>query len=877
MLSSERWAEVKRIFHAAIDLGAEDRSALLERECAADASVKQEVESLLASHQEADDVMENPAELWRAVDGPIPDPWLDRMIGPYQPVAKIGTGGMGAVYRAIRVDDHFVKQLAIKVLRDGRLEPSQLRRFKNERQILASLDHPNIARLLDAGTTSDGHPYFVMEFVDGTRIDEYCDAHRLNIVQRVKLFRQVCAAVQFAHQRLVVHRDLKPANILISEEGSPKLLDFGIAKLLDPELFFQTVDLTATAVQPMTPDYASPEQARGEAVTTASDVYSLGVILYHLLTGHPPYQVAKLPPGRMVQAICEQEPEKPSLVISRTENSTTHNGSSETLTPAGVSSPREGQPALLRRKLAGDLDNIILKALHKDPARRYGSAEQLANDLTRYLDGLPVQARPDTLWYRAGKYMRRNSVPVTAAALVFACMAVSVLVTARQARIARAAQTRAEKHFQDLQRITHDMIFDVHDAIQYLPGATSARKALVQDALFYLDNLAKESSGDLALQRELAAAYEKVGDVQGLNVRSNLGETAAALESYNKALGIMQSVVQADAANAQNRRALGRAYSKYAAIQLGIGNFKEGLEAARKNLEMTTELARESSPADQPAQTDLALAYNMMSDAQVYNNNLDAALESARKSLAIFETLLVADPTIRSYRRNVALEHKKIGGIYEYTGKLDAALAEDQAAIPFNEALAAEDHTDMLARRDLSISYSSIGDVLLKTGKTVAALKLYQQAAAIDDAIAAQDPRDAWALKYQIYDGIRVGDALAASGHLPAARAAYQRTVEFSERWASLDVMNVRAQADLASAYAKMAGARFAAASARGVSPRQKRADLLAAQSLYQKSLAIWDQLRAKGAIGPEHAKYPKSVADNLANCQRALKGVGAL
>lgn len=876
MLSSERWAEVKRIFHAAIDLGAEDRSALLERECAADASVKQEVESLLASHQEADDVMENPAELWRAVDGPIPDPWLDRMIGPYQPVAKIGTGGMGAVYRAIRVDDHFVKQLAIKVLRDGRLEPSQLRRFKNERQILASLDHPNIARLLDAGTTSDGHPYFVMEFVDGTRIDEYCDAHRLNIVQRVKLFRQVCAAIQFAHQRLVVHRDLKPANILISEEGSPKLLDFGIAKLLDPELFFQTVDLTATAVQPMTPDYASPEQARGEAVTTASDVYSLGVILYHLLTGHPPYQVAKLPPGRMVQAICEQEPEKPSLVISRTENSTTHNGSSETLTPAGVSSPREGQPALLRRKLAGDLDNIILKALHKDPARRYGSAEQLANDLTRYLDGLPVQARPDTLWYRAGKYMRRNSVPVTAAALVFACMAVSVLVTARQARIARAAQTRAEKHFQDLQRITHDMIFDVHDAIQYLPGATSARKALVQDALFYLDNLAKESSGDLALQRELAAAYEKVGDVQGLNVRSNLGETAAALESYNKALGIMQSVVQADAANAQNRRALGRAYSKYAAIQLVIGNFKEGLEAARKNLEMTTELARESSPADQPAQTDLALAYNMMSDAQVYNNNLDAALESARKSLAIFETLLVADPTIRSYRRNVALEHKKIGGIYEYTGKLDAALAEDQAAIPFNEALAAEDHTDMLARRDLSISYSSIGDVLLKTGKTVAALKLYQQAAAIDDAIAAQDPRDAWALKYQIYDGIRVGDALAASGHLPAARAAYQRTVEFSERWASLDVMNVRAQADLASAYAKMAGARFAA-SARGVSPRQKRADLLAAQSLYQKSLAIWDQLRAKGAIGPEHAKYPKSVADNLANCQRALKGVGAL
>jgi non-specific serine/threonine protein kinase/serine/threonine-protein kinase len=873
--SSERWAEVKRIFHAAIDLGAADRPALLERECSADAALKKEVESLLASHQEAGDALENPDELWRPVGAPIPDPWLDRKIGPYQPVAKVGEGGMGAVYRAIRVDDHFVKQLAIKVLRDGRLEPSQLRRFKNERQILASLDHPNIARLLDAGTTSDGHPYFVMEFVDGTRIDQYCDAQRLNVVQRVKLFRQVCAAVQFAHQRLVVHRDLKPANILISQDGSPKLLDFGIAKLLDPELFFQTVDLTATAMQPMTPDYASPEQARGEAVTTASDVYSLGVILYRLLTGHPPYQVAKLPPGRMVQAICEQEPEKPSLVISRTENATTHNGSPETLTPEGVSSAREGQPALLRRKLAGDLDNIILKALHKDPARRYGSAEQLANDLTRYLDGLPVQARPDTLWYRAGKYVRRNSVPVAAAALVFACMAVSVLVTARQARIARAAQTRAEKRFKDLQRITHDMIFDVHDAIQYLPGATSARKSLVQDALFYLDNLAKESSDDLALQRELAAAYEKVGDVQGLNVRSNLGETAAALESYRKALGIMQSVVEADPASVQNRRALAEAYNKYAAIQLETGNFGEALEAAKKNLEMTMGLAQESSPADQPTQTDLALAYNMLSDAQVDNNNLDAAVESARKSLAIFETLMVADPANRNYRRNVALEHKKIGGIYEYTGKLDAALAEDQAALPFNVALAAEDPNDTLARRDLSISYSSIGDVLLRKGTAVASLKLYQQAAAIDDAIAAQDPKDAWALNYQIYDGTRVGDALAASGQLPAARAAYHRTVELAERWASLDGMNVRAQADLASAYARMAGTYYVATPAHEVSPQQKRADLLAAQSLYQKSLAIWNQLRAKGAIGPEHEKDPKSVAEGLANCQRALNGAG--
>ncbi len=236
----ERWADIKRIFHAALDLSAEQRSSFLARECSADPSLRTEVESLIACYRQAGDGLEEPAQLCNTETDSEWDPWLERKIGPYQPVARIGEGGMGIVYRGVRLDDHFIKHLAIKVLRHDLSGSSQVRRFKSERQILASLDHPNIARLLDAGTTEDGYPFLVMECVEGTRIDDYCDAHRLNIVERVKLVRRVCEAVQYAHQKLVVHRDLKPANILVTEDGVPKLLDFGIAKLLDPELYLQT-------------------------------------------------------------------------------------------------------------------------------------------------------------------------------------------------------------------------------------------------------------------------------------------------------------------------------------------------------------------------------------------------------------------------------------------------------------------------------------------------------------------------------------------------------------------------------------------------------------------------------------------------------------
>src|SRR6185312_11780525 len=266
-----------------------ERAIYLDGFCAAEPELRKEVESLLRHHHEAGTVMDHPVKFTPALlPGDENDPWIGRNIGPYQTVSKIGQGGMGTVYRAIRVDDHYLKNLAIKLARSGMATGRYLRRFRSERQIMASLDHPNIARLLDGGTTEEGIPYLVMEYIEGQPIDAYCDSHSLNTVERLKLFCQVCAAVQYAHQSLVVHRDLKPGNILVTAEGIPKLLDFGIAKLLDPELFFQTVEAGGTMMKAMTPEYASPEQVRGETITTSSDVYSLGVILYRLLTGHPP-------------------------------------------------------------------------------------------------------------------------------------------------------------------------------------------------------------------------------------------------------------------------------------------------------------------------------------------------------------------------------------------------------------------------------------------------------------------------------------------------------------------------------------------------------------------------------------------------------------
>jgi serine/threonine-protein kinase len=342
-------------------------------------------------------------------------------------------------------------------LADGAPAPEVLERFKSERQILAALDHPNIARLLDGGTTDDGLPYLVMEYVEGTLVTDYCDDRRLTTNDRLQIFRTICAAVQHAHQNLVVHRDLKPSNILITPDGTPKLLDFGIAKVLNPALSGPAMERTGTELRVLTPDYASPEQVRGEKLTTTSDIYSLGVVLYELLTGHRPYRSINTPSHDFARVICEQEPPKPSTAVSSVEV-VTHDDSrpQTTITPESVSQARDTQLDKLRRRLFGDLDNIVLMALRKEPERRYESAAQLSTDIQRHLDGLPVIARKATFKYRAGKFVRRNRLAVAAAAVLLLSLIGGIVATAWQARAAawqaRAAASQAQAALQEKEK-----------------------------------------------------------------------------------------------------------------------------------------------------------------------------------------------------------------------------------------------------------------------------------------------------------------------------------------------------------------------------------------------------------------------------------------
>ncbi len=399
-MTPERWKLAKEVLGTALDRPARERAAWVAEACGGDAELRAEVESLLASHGEANGFLETTARdaVLRSVMQARPEALAGARIGPYRVLSEIGRGGMGAVYLAERDDQEYRKRVAIKLVRGDVDSASLVRRFRQERQILAELDHPNIARLLDGGTTDEGASYFVMEHVEGVPIDAYCEARGLSVDQRLDLVRTVCSAVGDAHRKLVVHRDLKPGNILVTAEGTPKLLDFGIAKLLTPQ---PGSELTVTGTKLMTPEYASPEQWRGGSVTAASDIYALGVLLYRLLTGRGPYRVGSGLPHELERAICEEDPAPPS---------------------SAAAPP-------MRHRLAGDLDAIVLKALRKEPERRYGSAEELSADIRRYREGLPVTARKDGLVYRAGRLLRKNkAVAVTALTMAATAAIVSAFV-----------------------------------------------------------------------------------------------------------------------------------------------------------------------------------------------------------------------------------------------------------------------------------------------------------------------------------------------------------------------------------------------------------------------------------------------------------------
>lgn len=513
-MSSTHWKKVNELFDAALEHGAAQRSAFLKAACAEEESLYVEVQSLLAAHDQAGNFIESSVlpkamELLKEQKEQLSP---GAQVGAYKIIKQIGFGGMGAVYMAERADKQFEKHVAIKVIKHGMDTLSVIRRFHNERQILATFDHPNIARLLDAGSTESGVPYFVMEYVEGQPIDEYCDARKLSIEKRLQLFCQVCAAVSYAHRHLVIHRDIKPSNIFVTTEGEPKLLDFGIAKLFSPQIT-DANPLTVTGFQIMTPDYASPEQLRGEPITTASDIYSLGVLLYQLLTGHLPYRTTTQNPVEMIRLICEMEPEKPSFKISSTEQVVLSDGNTDTLTPDSISNLRGSTPDKVRRSIQGDLDHVVMMALRKESTSRYASAEALSEDLRRHLDGLPVVARKGTMGYLAAKFIRRHKIAVASVSFfVMVLIAFGIAMTVQSRKLA-IERDQAEKERDKSEKVSRFLVdsFRSSDPVESRGNTITAREILDSGSEKIRSQLEDQPVVKAALMDTIGEVYMNLG------------------------------------------------------------------------------------------------------------------------------------------------------------------------------------------------------------------------------------------------------------------------------------------------------------------------------------------------------------------------------
>jgi non-specific serine/threonine protein kinase/serine/threonine-protein kinase len=764
----ERWQQVREVLDDAIALPADERAAYLDRVCSGDVELHSEVKSLLRSHLDAGSVfLKHPAVDLKSVM-PYAGPAairVGRRVGVYQIVEEIGRGGMGEVYRAARADGQYDKQVAIKFVRGGFDSSYVLERFRYERQILASLDHPNIARLHDGGTTEDGVPYLVMELIGGTPIDQYCENHQLSIPERLLLFNQICSAVQYAHQRLVIHRDIKPSNIMVTAEAVPKLLDFGIAKILDPSTGAET-----TLVRPMTPEYASPEQIRGESITTATDVYSLGVVLYKLLAGRSPYPEQTRTPLEFAKIICEVEPARPSTVRIPLK------GKFQKTTTS-----RSGSSAKAKSALRGDLDNIVLKALRKEPERRYSSVEQFAEDIRRHLKGLPVTAMKGSVRYRAGKFVRRNRVVMAASAMVAITLVSGVVATIRQARIARrqaeiatTERAKAEKRFSDVRELANSLIFEIHDSIQSLPGATPSRKLLLDRAVQYLDKLSQDSAGDVNLERELAWAYERLATVQGDTSQSNLGEVSAAQVSNQKAMALFGAVAKADPHNLTDQLNLAMAYRGRAFFDVYETS---GLAEINRALTVTEPLMRNNAN-NLDLENERAQEYFILANIQDAMGDRLQAIDSFRRVLDLRQEILSRKPGYPDIRHGVAKVTVLLAHEMGRFGSRDEALHLMNVGIAEFEALVKATGGDPGMVRELSTAEGRRGEVELMQGDIAAARADFRDARQRIERLAKLDPEnkmlqsDLWAAQFTD------GRALAVSGRnaeaLPILERAFQ-------------------------------------------------------------------------------------------------------
>ena len=707
-LTAELWRRVKTIAGEALDRPDDTRDDYITASCNGDERLKTEVISLLRSTELAGQFLEDPAGLM-----PPSSVIAGTRIGGWQLVRPLGHGGMGSVHLAERAEAGFQQMAALKLIRGGFADGVVLQRFRDERQILASLEHPNIARLIDGGTTVDGVPYVAIEYVEGVPIDVYCDAHDLDLAGRLELFRQVCSAVHYAHQRLIVHRDIKPSNILVGKDGTPKLLDFGIAKLIDPSV---ERDRTHTMWRVATPTNASPEQLTGGTITTATDVYGLGVLLYRLVTGVSPYRLASDTDTELVRAVCEQPPEPPSKAL------------------------RRSAPTAITRRLAAipaDLDHIVLKALRKEPERRYGTAEELSEDVRRFLAGLPVHAVPDSRWYRARKLVARHRGASAAAAIILVVITAAVVATAWQARVAARERNRAQLQFEAVRSLANTVIWEVRDQIVKLPGSLAAQQLLLTRATEYLDKLAVQAGENLDLRRELAGGYTRLAQVQGASGVPNLGDVQSSERTYRKSTALLEGIPVGKLTDA-DRASLATNYLKLAGLNAETPERAEWLRKARVLLESA------AAPNDISILRNTQLLWYQMAAEQRAAKNTTDAKASLTKMLAAAESAFRVAPDSLDESRNLSLACKYLGAVMHSERAFDAALSLYQRALALDEErVRRSPHS--LWKTDLSFSHGSVGSLHAARGDVRHAIDSYARAVALREEVVRADADDDFA------------------------------------------------------------------------------------------------------------------------------------
>jgi non-specific serine/threonine protein kinase/serine/threonine-protein kinase len=700
----EAWRRIKTIASAALDLDAAARPAYVVQACGGDQQLAAEIQSLLDSTLAAEPLFETPGGGAGAalVAG-------GASIGPYRIVRELGSGGMGSVYLAERDDGEFGQRVAIKIVRGGFVSRFLLDRFREERRILASLEHPNIARLLDGGTTATGLPYVVMEFVEGEPIDTYCARRALPLRDRLAVFRQVCAAVQHAHRNLVIHRDIKAANILVTADGTPKLLDFGIAKLLDPQGDLQFGSHTTVLV--MTPESASPEQVGGGRITVATDVYALGVLLYRLVTGRSPYGAPLDTEEQVMRAVREHVPDAPSTVAHAA---------------AG--------------RIPADVDRIVLKALRKEPERRYDSAGQFADDVQRFIEGRPVLAAPDTLRYRAGKFVRRHALAAGAAAAIVIAVIGGVTATLWQARAAERERQRAQAQFNAVRGFAQAVLGELNDAVEKLPGSTAASEILLRRATAYLDALYAQAANDVSLRREVADGYVRLATIQGRAGVPNLGDVASTRANLGKAVAILEPIASHDRGVAGDRIAIANALLRLADAETETAQSERLRARARQIIEALTPSERSLPRARYLRQA----LYLELGSARRAAQDFTGAYQLYLLAAQAAEEEFAALPTSLNASRNLSLAYKRNGAVLESLNRTPEAIQLYEKALDLDRRRVAAEPTRPLWRLDLSFAIGSLAAAVMHTDPATG-LARYEEAVKLREQVVRDDPNEDFA------------------------------------------------------------------------------------------------------------------------------------